>query len=376
MRIGITTFFRCVNYGATLQCFALQKVLSDLGYDVEVVNDSRVHVKYSIGHKIIQFVWQFLRNALICPLRRVRNNRFIAQMRLSKRVRNDKMLICVLSGYDVVVTGSDQVWAPINIEERQFFFDDVPGHVRKMSYAASFGVSALPDGLFARYRDRLKRFNAISVREKSGVEIVRQLTGESPVQAVDPTLLLPFAYWDSKAVRCDRQVKGRYVLCYFIKRDRASVSAILSIAEEIARREQCSVVLLNMREWSALFSRHKACPNAGPQEFLRLVFDAVAVVTDSFHGVVFSIVYGKRFVVPMFCSVGGNGALQGRIYDLLHICGLEDRCVPIGGKFEYDGFARTYRRDDVERHVRILREESLNWLKSHVGNEGDGGELL
>lgn len=367
-KIGLSTFFRCDNYGAVLQCYALQQVLRARGYDCEVVNYVARRAISSPLRTVLRTIWQPIRKTLFCPLRGPRTDAFISKgFVLSRKICTDAEFLDYANGLEALVVGSDQVWAPINRRETQFFLDGVSETVRKISYAASFGVLKLPDGLVADYRRRIGRFDVLSVREPTGAEIVRNLLGTSPVVTIDPTLLLEARQWRMIAEDGRALAGDGYILVYFMKKDADVVDWMIRAAETIAARERKRVVLLNGREWKVFTTRHKMIFNAGPGEFLRLIRDADAVVTDSFHGAVFSIVFGRMLAVPQFGERDSRSAAQTRLSNLLRLAERQGCFHPIESPLDLERFRASPRTGSDVASLVQERNSSMAFLENVLG---------
>lgn len=150
-KVGILTFQQAVNYGAVLQMYALQKIVSELGYDVEIINYDSPKIAEGYNPFHYQNIWKpkaFLSDVLNCFSRIERNQKFNAfiqeNMKLSSLISKDK-LVEIADYYDYYIVGSDQVWNPdITGDDSTYFFDFVIRNEKKLSYAASFGVSQWP----------------------------------------------------------------------------------------------------------------------------------------------------------------------------------------------------------------------------------------
>ena len=211
-KTGILTFHRAINYGAVLQSYALQQTVASLGADCEIVDYicPRIVSDYKpfrIGKKnpLADFVKS-------CIMFRRRANRAKAFQSFfnnclvkSARSYTPETLTEAKKEYDVLITGSDQVWSPNCVGFDPAYFLTFADSRQKYSYAASFAVTELPKERVDEYKSRLKDFQAYSVREKSGEKLVKQLTGKTACTHPDPTLLLGKEAWSKIGVRkCDK----------------------------------------------------------------------------------------------------------------------------------------------------------------------------
>ena len=237
-KIGIVTILKCNNFGAELQAYATQKKLSLMGYDAEIIDmlyykhpdfkntrRSKPFVKQTTKTQIIEFIKFTILNPIIyniIPLfsknMRIRNRKFDnfhkENTKLSKTYRTVDSLYNNCDEYDAYIVGSDQVWNPgtgMNLEP--FFLTFAPNNKKKISYASSFGVSKLPKQYESKFNELLNNLNHISVREKEGAEIVKDVANREAQVVLDPTLLLNKAEWNSCSSNHNPNPKG-YVLVY------------------------------------------------------------------------------------------------------------------------------------------------------------------
>lgn len=227
--------------------------------------------------------------------------------------------------YESIVIGSDQLWLPSNIEADYYTLNWVPDEVKKISYATSFGTSFLPEKLQGKAKDFLQRFQFLSVREHTGKEMIREYAGlEIPV-VCDPTILFTGEEW--KAIQQEEPlITGNYILCYFLgnnKEDR-------DFAKRLRKETGCKIVaLLHLDEFIKADEAYAdETPFAvGPGELLNLIRCASYIVTDSFHGSVFSMLYGKTFFTSQRVRKKGLLNTNSRIESLMQLSGITGRLI-------------------------------------------------
>ena len=209
---------------------------------------------------------------------------------------------------DVYIAGSDQIWNPLfpNGKDPAFFLDFV-SEGKKVSYAASFSVDALPEEEKGGYRERLKNLELLSVRENSGVQILKEL-GFDGVQVCDPVFLLGKEEWEKLIP--PKETEGRYVFVY----DFDNAQMIAEITKDIAGEEKADVLSYFPRSYGTMSDE------SGPLRFLSNIMGAETVVSNSFHATAFSLIFHKEFFV-----VGRKEAINTRMIDLLDSLGLSDR---------------------------------------------------
>lgn len=327
MKIGILTFHHSLNCGAALQAWALQSALRKLGLDARIVNYGkigweagyrlRVDTPLHFAGSLYSAVKTFLLTFGVEAYRRHLYRRFMRrQMGLGRQVSKNGAL---KGDCTHLIVGSDQVWHPcINEGDDAYFLADVPDGVRRIAYAPSFGVDAFDVGLERKMSGWLSRFDALSVREPQGAEVVRRLCGRTAQVVCDPTLLLPRTDYEAVERRPRFAVRGKYVVVYTVCGHPWAESAAL----EMGGRMGLPVVHLPVGMPARWHFSGKARRLAafGPSEWLWLIHHAEHVVTNSFHGTVFSLLYHRPFTVAL------NGRpSDARMASLLKGTGMEGR---------------------------------------------------
>ena len=323
MKIGIYTFLT-KNYGAVLQAFSLYRTVTELcpGASVRIV-DFRTARHESISkifcrrsdNNLYNLVWQL---HILWHYRELKHRRdairdFKNRMDFTARYETIQALLDNPPVMDVHITGSDQVFRP-NFEYRDvYYLNFSKGSSRKVAYAPSFGVNRFTDQEKAYIKSALSDFDALSCRERSGAEFMHELLGKPVFHALDPVFLTSQTEWRSVAV--EPNINDDYMFVYCLK----DVSRLLEYARLLYPGRQ--IVLLapnNLRHYSGC----KQLFYPGPQEFIGLIDNAAAVVTDSFHGTAFSIIFRKEFR-----TVITRPEVSSRIESLLGSLGLEDRIM-------------------------------------------------
>lgn len=331
MKAGILTFHAAHHYGAQLQAYALQQAIGGLGAEAEIVDYVRPDTveakalfrKLRSARDLLANLHTLLHHGAL-KLRAERFEQFVReQMRCSSRRYHDyPSLLADPPVADVFVCGSDQIWNPQIYREQDFdsaFFAAFAPKTRRISYAPSFGLPSLPLAHHAALRALLQDFSALSVREQHGETILAEVCGRDAVTVLDPTLLLDAAQW--RAIARPPQMAGPYLLCYFIS-DPAPYAATV---RDIARRLGLPIVSLCGARRTVPGTRQRVL-DAGPREFLGLFSQAAHVLTDSFHGTVFSINFGRPFHTFAFAE-SGKARVSSRLQSILSILGLTDRML-------------------------------------------------
>lgn len=343
-KIGIITIVKVNNYGAELQAFALLKKLQTEGFQAEIIDylyyknwrykdtkESRPFFPLSLKDRILYWVKYRAVNFLIEKVFTVFNGNIRRRLerfssfhkeysRFSKEFRSYPALYRERMNYDVYMVGSDQVWNPsANSSIEPYFLTFAPKGSKKISYASSFGVSFIEEDLHGRFRALLDNIEEISVREESGVQLVKQLTGRDATLVVDPTLLLTSAEWEV----CEKlypNMPKRYVLIYQLSESRT----IVGLAKLISKKINAPVFRICKRAFHEnIDSGIQNILDAGPSEFLYLIHNAEFVITNSFHGTAFSVNYHK----PFFTVLSNKKKNNARMESLLRAIDLQNRLV-------------------------------------------------
>ena len=357
-KIGILTFHQCINYGAILQTFALQKYLNRFdNVNAEVINyeNKTFKEKYTIRRFFKkQKISYFIYNYLVMPfwfIKKHRFNKFTKKnIKISKLCKNSSQI----KDYDLYVVGSDQVWNLSTTNyDYTYFLDFVCDNKKKSSYAASFGVDKLPAVATEKVKKLLSSFNSISVRENQGKSIVSTLVKNNVDVVLDPTLLLNKDEWLKYASNCNKS-NEKYVLIYQL----AYSKSLVNFAKKIANKKGYRIVTIdgNPRQ----FIRAKYVLSAGPSEWLKLFFNAECIVTNSFHGLVFSLNLNKNF----FFEYLKNGiTVNSRLKNVAEIFKIEDRLID-------NNLNNTeYNNPDFEKINKILdfeRAKSYKWIENNI----------
>lgn len=372
MRIGIVTLHN-YNYGSVLQCFATQEYLRKEGCDCVVIDISgsvnpvigkirtlsgmvSLCMKYPKNVKEIFRLFMSQRGKglslseeSVLYLQRFNNTylqrKVYTKSHLERIARTDR--------YNFFFSGSDQVWNGARVDEYYKYFLRFAPKVKRVAWATSFGGKEIASYNKKTYKKYIGEYNFISVREKSGVDIVQGITGRLADCLLDPVMLLNANEWRAKTAL---KYKGeKYILSFFI--DKPSDKAVENVLR--AERETgLSVITFGYRH--AVFSDvvHK---DGLPFSFLAAIDNAEYVFTDSFHAVAFATLFHKRFFVyeRMYMHHQNQSA---RLTDFLNETGLSDRFNASFCAFDIVDF------DLAESFFFRKREDAVRFLKQIIGN--------
>lgn len=323
-KIGIVTFLY-TNYGGLLQGYALQKFLKDdNSLDVYNINfrtewhekDARVFNLYgAFKSKIGQIAFTLLRfNGLF--RRKLRTEKFKRDhFNLTRVYRTTDEFISNPPPMDVYISGSDQVFNPNGMYKDVFYLNFKKGSQRKVAYSASFGIGDFNEEVTRQILPFVKDFDALSCREKEGAEYLSNILGKEAQWTVDPTLLLTADEWSEVAI--NPKIKTKYIFIYAL----AAEGYLINIARNIKAKTGYKIICVrsNTRDFHSIDKFIYGC---GPSEFLGLVKNAEYVVTDSFHGTIFSTIFDKPFY-----SFISRPKVSTRIYNLIELLNVPERIV-------------------------------------------------
>lgn len=387
MKIGILThYYNSVNYGGNLQAYALCKVLETMGHEAQQVQvDHNGRYRDLLNPKNTQTIKKlkklakkpFKAAALLLPVyRQKRKARKASAQALQKAFSNfNRNLIPhgqgvydtptmdqVLPQYQAFITGSDQVWNPMWYYP-PYFLTFAPAGVPKLSYAASISQTTLPEQAKAQFREDLKDFIGVSVREESAVELLRGVAPGEVECVLDPTMLLTAEQWEE--VASPRLVEKPYVFCYFLGDDPGS----RRVAAEYAKKRGLLLVTIP----NAAGQAHKNDAGFGdicladpsPEDFLSLIRHGDFVFTDSFHASVFSVIFSRQFAV---FPRQGHEKMSARIYNLTELFSIPERFCDSEDKISVSYVESLADIDySVQRPAFLAaRERSLAFLKNNL----------
>jgi hypothetical protein len=312
---------RAHNYGAVFQTYALYQTLKKLGYEVEIIDFIRPEIYGYYDYKIFSKpvnVKNIIRRVI-----RYKNGKsekanfseFLSEnVALSPRITNEHMLINYCKKYDGIICGSDQVWNKkangglLNIYLLNF---KLPKRIKKVSYAASCGNASLIDQDITYYRKCLNKFDSISVREEDLQNKLLKITNKDIKLLVDPTLLLKKQEW--LEIKSNINTPNQYLLVYFLNENEQLLDFINYMSNYI------KIICIGKK------IKNKRVINLLQQinssEFIDLYDKAKYVVTNSFHGTIFSIIFNKKFITF------GNANYNSRMATVLKKLSLEERFI-------------------------------------------------
>lgn len=372
MKVLTLTTYEGYNYGASLQAYALQHYIKSQGHEAELIRfepeyltryyafwyvnpDSRLS-KNAVTRMIYRLMkWAHRRTTL----KRKRLFDYFNHHVLSETAESyhsSQALMDNPPSADLYICGSDQIWNILYEAGRDpIFYLDFVKEGKKASYAASFSFLDLPEEHFSRIRQSLKSFDAVSVREYQGKALVEQM-GVECTWVLDPVFLLSPGDWqalidreDIPSYHKDEALSENYLLIYDFEGD----EALKLFAQAYAREHQLKIYAITDRFPLAYADRN--FKNAGPVDFVRMIKGCSCMISNSFHGTVFSIIFHKEFYV----FNRQKAKVNSRMESLLKMFGVEDRLI-FGTE---SGHHRRLDWDVIEDRKRSYTETSKNYLR-------------
>ena len=361
MKIGILTFHCAHNYGAVLQTFALQEKLKEFGHEVEIID---YRPKYLTSPYSIFPVRRILSQNLTNGIRTLISCIITAKVKLKRRKLFDyfnktKLNISrgigsrVPDNYDAYILGSDQIWNfKITNGFDQIFWGDfeTKKDAKKITYAASFGNAVPLDNELKIIKKTLSNFSALSLREATFISKLQSITQTQVKKVLDPTLILRREQWE--AIVSKPQIDKKYVLVYEVRKSQNT----LAVANKIAK--QLNAVVVEIPANVRIKDIHNKQSITSPSEFLGWIKNASCIVTTSFHGTAFSIIFNRSFY-----NIKLDDTADHRSESLLKNLGLQNRLVDANQEILFSEINYTIPN---QKHQKLIKE-SEEFLLSAIG---------
>ncbi|MBO5613523.1 MAG: polysaccharide pyruvyl transferase family protein [Prevotella sp.] len=351
MKIGILTFHCSYNFGAVLQCYALQEYIKSLGHDVKILNyrpsyltakEPKINIKYIVKHPFSVFSY-------IVKHYPLRKRRYVKFMEFEEQYYQLTELLYLkddieecIKEFEVIVFGSDQIWCEKFNKKDSVWFGNLKHdkNVKFISYAASAGDVVFSNVGEEMMKEAVEAFKAISVREKKLADYIKEKTEI----VLDPTLMVPEKVYEKwlKPI-----VNDRYILVRQARND----SYIYKLAKEIAKQMNAKVITADMHSNS--FKDSEEVIPCSPSEFVALVKNAQCVISNSFHGIAIALVTKVPFYATRLYDGGDE-----RILNLLGLLDLTDRIVEQGERPKF----KDINYKSVTEKLDVLRKNSQQFL--------------
>ncbi|WP_164875458.1 polysaccharide pyruvyl transferase family protein [Sporolactobacillus terrae] len=364
-KVAIMTWFSYENYGTALQVTALCNVITDFGFSPYVINYMPRQNKRNIR---LSRVFSYISKLLVKwrsggmyedAERKNKFNVFIDKhIVLTEKCNDSGELANLNRDFNVFVCGSDQIWSPACFDAH-YFLDFVDESVKKVAYAPSIGLSFVEDENIRRDMSKyISDFRSVSIREKQGADIIKGICGRDVPVVLDPVFLLDKKKW-SEVIPLDTRasIKEKYILCYFLGFN----ESVWMHVKKIADMTKLKVIVIPRynRDLSRGYEVKRA---TGPVEFVELIKNAELVLTDSFHGLVFSVTFEKPFFVFERFKTNDYKNQNSRIYNIISLLGLESRLVLGKTNIEKRDIDLEYAK--INGKLTILKSQSLEYLRN------------
>ncbi len=342
MKIGIITFHWATNYGAILQSFALQRTLLGMGHDVEIINYKPKQYEPSL-YKFLRYKHSLNLKVYLAEQKKEKQMVEFRKKYLSytQRYFTLKEIQNHCKNYDLLISGSDQVMNPYFLAAGEkggstaYFLDFGEAQTKRITYAVSFGVTKYPGHLLSRVSSLISRFGALSVREQTGVDILASMGRNDAVVVPDPTLLYQAKDYDN-TIKVVKQPTDDIVV--YMLHNRLSY-----ITKKLPKQNVRIISSESVEEWLATI---KNCRH---------------LITNSFHGMVFAILYHVPFTIVLQSKK--NEGMNDRFFTLLGRLGLQDRIM---SEVEYTIDVFNHKWEDIDNKMVEIRAEGITFLSNSV----------
>ena len=372
-KIAILTINDYKNYGNRLQNYASQEVLKSLGFSVKTVVNNTKHIAQSkdkIGtlgrikrlmglgikgmYTTIKFIlWKNIFKDKIKQntSKRIKEFKKFTKENISETdysISDNNIPKDLSNRFDYFVTGSDQVWNPSFRYGSPIDFLTFASKDKRITYSPSFGISEIPESYLEDYKTWLSEMPSLSVREKAGASIIKELTGRKASVLIDPTLMLTKEKWLSISEKSTSKPEKKYLLTYFIGR----ISAVnKKKMAKLAKKHKLEIVnLADITDGETY--------KISPSEYIDYINGASIFCTDSFHGVIFSVLMETPFIV--FNRKGHEQSMNSRIDTLLSTLKLESRLLT-NIKTDEQVFKADYAH--IKKILEVERKKAMDYLK-------------
>lgn len=366
--IGILTFHRADNYGSVLQTYALQTYLKKkFGLRAEIVDYApecqeefyRLFVPVKTPQNLVgnilklTIAYKFWKRKK--SIQRFRNSLLNVSQKKYATIQDFEG---VKKLYKCIITGSDQIWNTQCADFSWVYFLENINGVNKISYSASLGGGALSESDKVRIKQCLQSYTYISVREQYGASLLESLLDNSKKVevCVDPTLLLDIEDYDKIASK--RLIRGDYIFLYSVYHD----DQLLKTIRTLRKRWNLPIITLISRNnsYKVLFNGIQLASKEGPEDFLSYIKYAKFVLTNSFHGSVFSIIYKKEF------HYLGDYKKDPRLRQLLTMTKTTGNATDYQDLIKDSEYFGTMEGKDLSQDISILRKTSEQFLRDSL----------
>lgn len=383
MHIGIITLFhKNYNYGAALQAYSLQQAIQKLGHTSNIIdyercitpidpidNSFKSRLKKKAGSircigDIIDMLFRYIPENKYKPDINRRQEKFQkfykSRMKISSYY-NIGTIYLANNEFDAFISGSDQVWRPGSFD-KNYYLDFADKQKKRISYAASLGVSELSDTAKKIMIPLIRKFHSVSVRENEAAALLKKELNSDVKTVVDPTLLWDKPFWNNISSFPKNIEKQKYIFCYFIGENNHN----RNIAKKLSK--MTGYPLFSIPGISRLLPydfkyADKNIIDASPEEFIGLIQNAEIIISDSYHACVFSIIFDRPFFAVERYLQSDINSMNGRIYDLLKMFHLENHLIRSNQNISTELFNTTSPKMEDYIHAKDI---SWNYLETSL----------
>lgn len=370
-KFGILTFYKAENYGAVLQAYALQKTIENFNVKVDHIQYSdqlygTTNLKTSTIKKIKTILKLSDYNLIkYCKTRNASHQtsqKFIEfrKKNLSTSIQNysKQDIDAANSIYDGFICGSDMVWSDIGQDLEVYFLTFAP-YEKRIAYAPSLtGTKNYSEEKNKKMKELINGIKYLSVREKAGVEYIKNLTQKEAFHAVDPTLLLKKSEW-KEYLGIKTEAKEKYILVYMFQGSKKLNKKINKIAKNNNMKIRYIPMTIDER-YKDLNNGYTSC--YGPKEFVELFLNASFVITNSFHGLLFSLNFEIPFVLIHRGKENKWLEHEDRMKSILNLLKINDRFINVEDEITDKYLKLNY--NSINKKINELRKNSLNYLSN------------
>lgn len=388
MKTATVTWINYNNYGTVLQAYALQKAIEQLGHENEILSDAEVLKAFRAAHpgkhrpivrrepeglsdKLLRVAGEPCRilrsilartspEAYAMPYESSQNACDIFR-REKLKIRNDispRELPELNGQYDAFVCGSDQIWSVFEENFNPYYFLDFATG-KKIAYAPSLGTDRIPEETAAKIRELLRDFSGLSAREEASARQLAEITGREVPWVCDPTLLHDRSFWADFA-RDVAPVGKKYLLCYFLE----DKPWYFSYARELSKKLGLTLLLIP-NKWEHLQHSFVVKKPVGPEAFVSLFQHADYVLTDSYHGSIFSMIFEKDFQYLQRFAEEDPRSQNIRVESLFGYLGNNQQIV----SEDIVHAERELSYEQINEKLSLFRHESNQYLMDSLQNK-------
>ncbi len=382
-KVALSVCYDTKNYGSQLQVLATIEKIKELGYEPEIIKyNKKISIRF-ILQTLPRFLNSYFVRSKLKGIKRQKALKKHPEILKNVNIRNERFdryikekyseMLKIYNGwnelvykanndYEIFLCGSDQLWLPANLGSHFYTLEYVTSNKNKIAYATSFGVSQIPWYQKRRTRKYLNDFTHLSCREEKGKQIIKELTNKDIPVVLDPTLLLTKDEWD-EIIQNKKVINEKYIMCYFLGENVEH----RRIAEELSKKTGYKIVTIPFLdeyvEYDRKFGNYRLF-DIDIYDFVNLIRNSEYVLTDSFHGSIFSILNHKKFMVLNRFSNNSKNSRNSRIDNLCAMLGLNDR--------RYNGKIDCIMNDIDYIAVDMCLEKIRNNSKEYLKNALEG----